>query len=95
MAEAIHDVLLLPPDLPKDAVEQALYKLQCSALFRGFRGSKSLDISAVADVIKAVGRLIRSFPSIVEIDINPLVVYEKGKGAMALDALILVAGKER
>jgi len=95
LAEALEDVLLLPSDLPKDAVEQALYQLRCSELLRGFRGSPPLDTSAVADVIKDVGRLVRSLPEIVEIDINPLVVYEKGKGAMALDTLISVARKER
>ena len=95
LAEALEDVLLLPSDLPKDAIEQALYQLRCSAVLRGFRGSPPLDTSAVADVIKDVGRLVRSLPEIVEIDINPLVVYEKGKGAMALDTLISVARKER
>ena len=38
-------------------------------------------------------RLIRSTPEIEEIDINPLVVYPQGKGALALDALIAVAAK--
>jgi succinyl-CoA synthetase beta subunit len=33
---------------------------------------------------------MRSAPNIVEIDINPLVVYANGRGAVALDALISI-----
>jgi acetate---CoA ligase (ADP-forming) len=36
---------------------------------------------------------VLSDPAVVEIDINPLVVYPAGQGAVALDALILTDGK--
>jgi acyl-CoA synthetase (NDP forming) len=91
LAEAIKDVRLLPPDLTRAAIEQELNQLRCGALLRGFRGSPALDIGAVADVVLRVGRLMRSMPEITEIEINPLVVYENGSGAAALDALISVA----
>jgi acetate---CoA ligase (ADP-forming) len=93
MAEAFHDVRLLPPDLSCRQIEEELYKLRCGALLRGFRGSPSLDIGAVAKIISALGWLIRSTPEIEEIDINPIVVYPQGQGALALDALIAVAAK--
>ena len=91
LAEAIKDVRLLPADLTRAAIEQELNQLRCGALLRGFRGSPALDIGAVADVVLSVGSLMRSMPEITEIDINPLVVYESGSGAVALDALISVA----
>jgi acetate---CoA ligase (ADP-forming) len=40
--------------------------------------------------VLAIGRLMASLPEATEIDINPLMVYAKGEGAMALDALIVV-----
>ena len=91
LAEAIKDVRLLPPDLTHASIEQELNQLRCGALLRGFRGSPALDIGAVADVVLRVGRLMRSMPEITEIEINPLVVYENGSGAAALDALISIA----
>jgi acetate---CoA ligase (ADP-forming) len=94
LTEAMKDVLLLPPDLSQDRIVEELNGLRCSALFRGFRGAPPLDVAAVARVIEALGHLMRSSPQITEIDINPLVVYENGHGAMALDALILVAPEE-
>ena len=93
LAEAIHDVRLLPPDLSSRQIEEELYNLRCGALLRGFRGSPALDVGAVARIISALSWLIRSTPEIEAIDINPIVVYPQGQGALALDALIAVAAK--
>ena len=93
LAEAIHDVRLLPPDLPCRQIEEELYRLRCSALLHGFRGSPALDVGAVAKIISALGLLIRSTPEIEEIDVNPIVAYPQGQGALVLDALIAVAAK--
>jgi acyl-CoA synthetase (NDP forming) len=91
LAEAFHDARLLAPDLSCREIEEELYKLRCGVLLRGFRGSPPLDVSAVARIISALGQLIRSNPEIEAIDINPIVVYPLGQGALALDALIVVA----
>jgi acetate---CoA ligase (ADP-forming) len=90
LAEAMRDVRLLPPNLSVQEIGQELNSLQCSVLFRGFRGSPPLDVEAVAQILFNLGRLIRSSPEIEEIDINPVVVFPRGKGALALDALIAV-----
>ncbi|CAN5407586.1 acetate--CoA ligase family protein [soil metagenome] len=88
-AEMLHDVRLLPPDLTHDAICAELRKLKSGALLDGYRGSPALDVDAVAEIIAVVGRLLLGTPSIREIDLNPVVVYAKGQGAVALDALIL------
>lgn len=88
LAEAMRDVRLIPSDLPKWQIEDELRKLRCAPLLDGFRGSPALDLAAVADVAAKIGRMLRIAPEIIEIDINPLVVYRVGKGAVALDALI-------
>jgi acyl-CoA synthetase (NDP forming) len=88
LAEALHDVRLLPPDLSVDAITNELHQLKGAALLRGFRGAPALDVRAAAEIVQGVGRLLRSAPSINEIDINPVVVYPARQGALALDALI-------
>lgn len=92
LAEAIHDVRILPPDLPAEAVKKELNQLRCAALLRGFRGTPELDADATSDAVCRLGSLMRAVPEIAEVDINPLVVFPKGRGVMALDALIAVAG---
>ena len=90
LAEAIHDVRLLPLDLSVQQIMHELNSLQCSTLLRGFRGSPWLDVEAAAKILFSLANLIRSCPAIEEIDINPVVVYPQGEGAVALDALIVV-----
>ncbi len=88
-AELIHDVRLLPVGLSRAAIIGELRQLKQAALFDGYRGAPPLDVEAVADIVVALGCLIRGTPQVREIDLNPVVVYAKGKGAVALDALIL------
>jgi acyl-CoA synthetase (NDP forming) len=85
----LQDVRLLAPDLTHDAIVAELRLLKSGALLDGFRGSAPLDVDAVATIITALGRVLLGTPSIREIDLNPVVVYPRGQGAVALDALIL------
>ena len=94
LAEAIGDVRLLPPDLPVEAIVDELYQLKSAALLRGFRGSPAVDVNAAAELIHRLGVFICSEPAIQEIDINPVLVYAEGQGAVALDALIVAKTSE-
>ena len=89
-AEILQDVRLLPPDLTIEGVVRELNLLKSSALLRGFRGSPALDVIAVATIISRVAALLRAEPSIREIDLNPVIIYPEGEGAVALDALVVV-----
>ena len=51
-----------------------------------YRGEPSIDRDAVAAVLVAVGDLIAADPSIVSIDVNPLVLT--ADGPVAVDALV-------
>ena len=90
MAEALHDVRLLPPDLDKPAIIAELRKLKSAAILNGFRGSPALDISAAAEIIMKLDGFMQAHPEVVEVDINPVVVYAEGQGALVLDALMQV-----
>jgi len=50
----------------------------------------ALDVAAVADIIMRLGALLLAEPAIAEIDLNPVIVYPQGQGAIALDALVVV-----
>jgi acyl-CoA synthetase (NDP forming) len=89
--EALGDVQLLPVDADERQIFEALGRLRSKKLLTGVRGAPPADVDAVAKSVLALGRLMRTAPEIVEIDVNPLMVHGKGQGATALDALI-VAG---
>lgn len=92
-AEIHQDVRLLTPDLGVDAIVAELFKLKGAPLLRGFRGAPALDVEAAARLIATLGRILLAEPSIREIDLNPVILYPQGKGAVALDALMLTAAK--
>jgi acyl-CoA synthetase (NDP forming) len=92
--EALGDVRLMPPDLTEDEIVGELAKLKTAKLLQGFRGAPPVDIKAVAAAAAAVGRLMRARPDIAEVDVNPLMVHAAGRGATALDALIITDGGE-
>jgi acyl-CoA synthetase (NDP forming) len=88
-AEILKDVRLLPPDLSIDEIAHELHGLKNGVLLRGYRGAPALDVAAVATLIRQVGELLLANPRVKEIDLNPVMVYPQGAGAIALDALIL------
>ncbi|MCP4716497.1 MAG: acetate--CoA ligase family protein [Deltaproteobacteria bacterium] len=60
-------------------------------LLLGVRGEEKKDLQSVINVIIKLGALIRRCPSIADIEINPLMVYEQGLGAKAVDVRILLS----
>jgi acyl-CoA synthetase (NDP forming) len=87
--EALGDIQLLPGDAGEEQILEALRKLRSAKLLDGVRGAPPADVEAVTQTVMAIGRLMRTMPELVEIDINPLMVHAKGQGATALDALIV------
>jgi len=66
-------------------------EIRAYPLLRGFRGEKPSDLKAIAECILRVSQLAVDFPEIVELDINPLMVNEEGKGAVAIDMRLVLA----
>ena len=90
-AEVTRDIRLLPHDLTREAVVREIGKLKSAPLLHGYRGSPALDVEALAEVVVRLGALLQTAADIREIDLNPVVVYPRGQGVLALDALMLVA----
>jgi len=67
-------------------------------LLKGFRGSGPLDIESLKNTILKAARLVTAFPEIREMDINPLLVYEKGVCAVDVKITLshdLIKGVQR
>jgi acetyltransferase len=46
------------------------------------------DIEKLEETLERLSQLVSDFDEFEEIDINPFLVFEKGKGALAIDARI-------
>jgi acetyl coenzyme A synthetase (ADP forming)-like protein len=85
--EVLKDVSFrIIPVTRRDAVEM-VSEIRTAGLLHGARGERPADIEAIASNIVNLSCFIADFPEIQELDINPLIVMEKG--AMALDARII------
>lgn len=72
-----------------DAVEM-LSAIRGARLLDGFRGKPAADRRALAELLMRVSRLAEAVPEIVELDVNPLLARQPGRGVVALDARIAV-----
>jgi acetate---CoA ligase (ADP-forming) len=92
LVEAMPDSILLLPPFDAAAVRHALGRLRIAPLFEGVRGRPPLDAEAVARAAHAVAALLEAEAGRVRsVDVNPLLVSHDG--AVALDALVEVAGE--
>jgi len=87
--EVYKDVSLRLIPITRNDAEKMLKEVKINEIISGVRGTV-YDKGAIISVLLKVSKLVIDNPNIEEIDINPLFVYEDGKGAIGVDALIKV-----
>jgi acetyl coenzyme A synthetase (ADP forming)-like protein len=86
----LKDVSFMLTPLSKESAWEMIEETKAYTLLRGIRGEPSSDIDSVVDVMLRVSQLVTDFTQINEMDINPLFVYENGKGCLALDVKMTI-----
>ena len=92
--EVMKDVAFRGLPLCGDDVEEMISEIRSYPLLLGVRGEKSKDIRTIKDTLVKIASLITTFKQIQDIEINPLVAYDQGEGAVAVDARILISPLE-
>ncbi|MFQ6016288.1 MAG: acetate--CoA ligase alpha subunit [Anaerolineae bacterium] len=88
--EVLEDVTFRIAPLSRLDAEEMIKGIRSYPLLRGVRGEKPADTEAMVDVLLRVSQMVTDFSEIVELDINPLVVYNQG--AVALDMRLALKG---
>jgi acyl-CoA synthetase (NDP forming) len=92
LIEALRDFRLLVPPVDAAAAEEALRALRIGALWEGPRGRPALDLPAAVDLLVRLGEAASALAGIAaEMDLNPVLVRERGQGVVVLDALVRLA----
>lgn len=86
MVELLKDISFKVAPLTDEDIEEMIDRTLAGKLLNGYRGSAKADIQAVKDVIARLSQLSLENPEIAEIEINPLIVYPEGQGAISLDS---------
>ncbi len=86
--ELLKDVAFrIAPITEADATEM-MTEVKAYPLLKGYRSSPPADIKAIAEVLLNTSRLVMDYPEIKELDLNPVIVYEKG--VKTVDARIIL-----
>jgi acetyltransferase len=90
--EVLKDVAFRLAPLSRQEVAEQVRSIRTYPLLQGVRGEPPADIAAAEETVLRISQLVSDFPAIVEMDVNPLVVYNQGEGALVLDARIILQG---
>jgi acetyltransferase len=89
MAEILGDAVFATAPLAMEDALALIGRLKGQKIFDGFRGEPPVSREELAGILVALGDIGLQYPRIHEIDVNPLIVGEKGV-MTAVDATIVL-----
>jgi len=87
--EVMKDVSFRAAPISHKEANDMIAGIRSYPLLLGVRGEKRKDIDAIAKVAIKLGNLVERCRDITDIEINPLIVYDHGKGVKAVDIRVL------
>jgi acyl-CoA synthetase (NDP forming) len=90
--EALQDFRLLMPPFTEGEVLEKLRELRIAPLLAALRGQPARDVQAFAQMALRLGEAMLAWRgSVAAVDVNPVIVFETGAGAVAVDALVIIS----
>jgi len=86
--EVFKDVSIRVAPVDKAMAIEMMQGIKGYAILKGARGKTGVDMDALADIIVKTSKLMMEQDKVLELDMNPVMAYEKG--AMAVDARALI-----
>jgi len=90
--ETLKDVTFRIAPFSIQEAESMLSEIRAHALLDGVRGKPAMDKDAIVETLLRISQLVQDFPEIAELDINPLIVYPRSQGALAIDMRLVLRG---
>ncbi|MEM3640647.1 MAG: acetate--CoA ligase family protein [Candidatus Bathyarchaeia archaeon] len=86
--EILRDVAFRIAPINEDEAREMVGEVKAYPLLKGYRNLPSADIEAIVKILVNTSRLVTEHHEIKELDLNPVMVYEKG--AKVVDARIIL-----
>ncbi len=86
--EILKDVTFRLAPVTEREADDMISSIKTQKLLKGVRGEKPSDIKKLSDCIQRLSQLVSDFKEIKELDMNPVLVMEEGKGCKILDVRI-------
>jgi acetate---CoA ligase (ADP-forming) len=94
LTEILSDSVSLLPPWTHASVEAAFERLTLRKLLGGYRGKPPGDVAALIDAVLCVAKYATdNAATLVELDVNPVIVRPRGRGAVAVDTMIRLKEK--
>ncbi|HEX6132852.1 MAG TPA: acetate--CoA ligase family protein [Longimicrobiales bacterium] len=90
--EALKDVAFRVQPVSDIDAREMVRSIRGVRLLEGIRGEPAVDMAAIEEAIQRVSQLVGDHPSIIELDINPFVAFERG--GTAVDARIRIGADQ-
>jgi acetyltransferase len=88
LVEVLKDVSFRVLPITRKAPNKMIREIKSYPILTGVRGRKPADRQAICDLLIKVSQMIEAYPMIQEMDLNPVIVHEKG--LTVVDARILL-----
>lgn len=89
--EILKDVdFKLAPISEEEAMEM-IQSVKGYPVLEGTRGERGVDFARLIEILIRFSQLTSDFPEIDEMDLNPVFAFEKGKGAVVVDARLKIS----
>jgi len=88
--EVFQDVVFRLAPIGRNEARRMIRQIKGFRLFQGFRGRPPADVEIIEKSMVSLSNLATNHPEIVELDINPLLVHQRGEGATAADCRIIL-----
>lgn len=92
--EILKDVAFRVAPFSRREAEGMIEEIRANALLDGVRGQPPTDKAALIDALMRIAQMVIDFPEIVELDINPFMLYSDGQGGIAIDMRLILEVKE-
>lgn len=90
--EALNDVTFRVAPFGVEQAHDMIGRIRGNGMLRGFRGQPPSDVDALAQALSRLSHFAAAHADDIEsIDVNPFVVLPQGRGAVALDAVVVPA----
>jgi acyl-CoA synthetase (NDP forming) len=86
--EVLKDVTFRIAPITESDAREMITEVKAYPILKGFRGQPPADIDAIAKILLSTSKLVMQHPEIKELDLNPIIVYEKG--AKTVDARVIL-----
>jgi acetyltransferase len=86
LVEVMKDVQFRLAPLAWEEAREMVRSIQGYPVLEGIRGEPAVDEEKLVEVLARLSQLASDFPEIDEMDLNPVLAFEKGKGAVVVDA---------